>query len=58
METVYRTLPENDFLQLCQKISREPDPKRRAPLMEKLIELLSQEQAEIRAKIRARESYL
>ena len=50
------TFHQNKTLfQLCEQIAKERDPKRRAPLVEEMIELLAREQAEIKAQLRARD---
>lgn len=56
MGTLRGPQPDEKFLQLWNQIAQEPDPARRAPLMEQLVELLAAEQAEIKAQIKARET--
>jgi hypothetical protein len=55
MGTSRRGLPDPKFFELWNQIAQERDSTRRAPLIEELIELLTLEQARIRAEIKARD---
>jgi hypothetical protein len=46
-------MPDQKLIRLCERISKENDPAKMTALLDELIQLLGEEQDEIRAKINA-----